>query len=373
MLRQVHLLGARAPKDLVLEAGRIAAVTNHSPGVGEGILLKQSLAFPGLINSHDHLELNNFPFSSTGRHPNYRNWAQDVQSNFQSAIEEVTAIPLPLRYTWGVIKNLVCGITTVVQHGAVVHGPWPISVLTPRSLHSVAFEPSWRRKILLGRSPVVIHLGEGVDVTARREVQQLIKSNVFKRKIVAVHGIALQKEEAKQLQALIWCPDSNRRLYGQTAKVNELRHHLLLLFGTDSTLSAHWDIWTHLRHARTTQMLKDESLLSALTTEPADCWGLSDCGRLAPGQAADLVVVRKKTADPWEAFFQTTPGDVLLVIKSGHPVLMDASLYQGQAGYWPAAVEGMVKYLAWDVPQLVEAMKTHTHDLGPVPITRYQP
>src|ERR1044071_3735591 len=68
-------------------------------------------AFPGLINSHDHLDFNLFPQLGNKVYSNYADWANDIQKNNGEEIESVLKIPLSLRVQWGVYKNLLSGIT----------------------------------------------------------------------------------------------------------------------------------------------------------------------------------------------------------------------------------------------------------------------
>jgi len=293
-------------------------------------------------------------------HQNYREWADDVQGNYQDLIRQVQAAPEAVRYQWGVLKNLLAGVTTVVQHGPKpeLKNPLPIEVLHPTSLHSIAFEKRWAWKLLRATSPVVMHLGEGVGEVAAKEIRQFLRRNVWGKKIVAVHGMALRPGHTGHFRALIWCPDSNFELYGQTALVEQLKGSLPILFGTDSTLSAHWNLWRHLRRARNTRKLSDEELLLTLTQAPALIWDLPGKGRLAPGMDADLVVARRPEGRNWDGFYRLEPEDILLVLKRGQPVLLDESLPEsihkyGRGPYYPVKVGAITKYLALDAPALI--------------------
>ena len=84
-----------------------------------------------------------------------------------------------------------------------------------------SLEKNWRIKLnlIFNKLPFVIHLGEGSGETVENEVNKLFKWNLFKRKIIAVHGISLNTNHADKLAALIWCPDSNLFLYNKTANV----------------------------------------------------------------------------------------------------------------------------------------------------------
>src|ERR1700750_3407338 len=78
---------------------------------------ENAIVFPGLINSHDHLEFNLFPKLGNFVYKNYIEWGGDIFKQNKPAIDAIVKIPKQLRAEWGIIKNLLNGVTTVVQHG----------------------------------------------------------------------------------------------------------------------------------------------------------------------------------------------------------------------------------------------------------------
>ena len=174
-----------------------------------------------------------------------------------------------------------------------------------------------------------------------------------------MHGVALPVSLARKFSALVWCPASNNFLLGQTARVSELKHHLPILFGTDSTLTGVWDIWQHIRHARQTGLLTDGELWNSLNTMPASAWQI-DTGIIAQGYDADLIVVKRKTEDTRiQTALATTPEDILLVIHKGTIRLLDEMLYPQltyikQDGFSKIKIGRKYKYVAGDLPLLIE-------------------
>ena len=173
-----------------------------------------ALVFPGLINSHDHLDFNLFPALANTRYHNYRDWGWDIHKKNKAEIDDILKIPQPLRTLWGIYKNLLNGFTTVVNHGEWLDTKdAPITVFQQcHNLHSIGFEPNWRWKLnrpTKTKWPFVLHVGEGTDLTAHQEITQLIKWNLFDRPLIGIHGVAMTEEQAAHFQALIWCPASN--------------------------------------------------------------------------------------------------------------------------------------------------------------------
>ena len=142
----------------------------------------------------------------------------------------------------------------------------------PQNLHSVQFEKSWIWKLnnpLLKNKDCVIHTGEGTDKQCSEEIDRLLKFNLLKRNLVGVHGVAMNTFQAKKFKGLIWCPESNRVLLNKHAHIKDLKAHIPLLFGTDSTLTGNWNVWHHLRFARTLNLVNDPELFRMITSSPA--------------------------------------------------------------------------------------------------------
>jgi cytosine/adenosine deaminase-related metal-dependent hydrolase len=174
--------------------------------------------------------------------------------------------------------------------------------------------------------PFIIHLGEGSGETIENEINKLFKWNLFKRKIIAVHGISINANLADKLAALIWCPDSNLFLYKKTANIIELKNKIPILFGSDSNLTSDPNFWNHIRTARAMNALNDEELINSITWLPGELLNVKVTGKIKNGYLADIVVVKKKNENNYDAFFNINPEDILLIIREGKVILFDESL-----------------------------------------------
>lgn len=212
-----------------------------------------------------------------------------------------------------------------------------------------------------------MHLGEGTDKNAGREIDRLIRWNIFKRKIVAIHGVAMTNKQASAFRALIWCPASNYFLLNKTAPVHTLGSRVPVMLGTDSTLTASWNVWEHLRLARSEKTLSDESILNMVGNIPAKTWGLEHCGSLSKGSQADLVIAScKKEVKTMDQFYALNPEDLLLVLHKGNIRLFDAVLLEQLvaedfpvAGFSRISVNGRVKYVEGDLPGLMQNIRKY--------------
>jgi cytosine/adenosine deaminase-related metal-dependent hydrolase len=294
-----------------------------------------AIAFPGLINSHDHLEFNLFPKLGNKFYNDYVEWGNDIHSLNKEQIEQIQKIPYELRFKWGLYKNLLCGVTTVAHHGngqIFNYSRMPGIISDYNYLHSVRLEKNWKRKLnfSFNSNPSVLHLGEGKNSESFDEINELLRWNLFRKKIIGVHGISLKQSQSCKLTALVWCPDSNLFLYNKTANITSLKQNTNILFGTDSTLSADWNLWNHLRLARKLNYLTDEELYNSVTKNPASVWGISSTGLIDENKIADIVVSRKKISNEPDSIFNTNPEDIWLILKNGQIILIDKNIADNQ-------------------------------------------
>jgi cytosine/adenosine deaminase-related metal-dependent hydrolase len=377
ILGNVNIIGNNKHVTITVCNGKIANVTPASSKNKTGhlqLFFDDAIIFPGLINSHDHLDFNLFPQLGNRKYHNYTEWGKHIHKVYKDEIAAVLKIPVSLRSEWGVYKNLLCGVTTVVNHGEKSGLKSELLTVFEESqcLHSVQFERNWKIKLnnpLKRDLPVNIHVGEGDDWLSFREIDHLIQYNLLKRKLIGVHGVSMSAMQAEKFEALVWCPESNYFLLDKTAPVDELAKHTKILFGTDSTLTGSWDIWEHLRLARKTKLLTDETLYEALNQNAANTWQLNS-GRINEGKDADLVIAKQSAGRKGlDAFFALTPADLLLVIHKGEISLFDqAMLPQLQHielnSFSKVFIAGACKYVKGDLPALIKKIKAYQPDVN---------
>ncbi|HET7152969.1 MAG TPA: amidohydrolase family protein [Candidatus Kapabacteria bacterium] len=376
-LRNVEILDAgRTKHDIIIDGGIIQGLAVAGiENTHNSILFENALAFPGLINSHEHLEFNCYSQLDGGPYHNYAEWGEGIHRRHAEEIKSIESIPRELRERAGIAKNLLCGVTAVAHHG---DGPaladLPITILNKEQwIHSV--EHGHLATLLLpGKGPVVIHIAEGTDDKTRRETDALLRMNLWRRKLIGIHGIAMRPEQAAKFAAIVWCPMSNEFLFEQTAPIAEMKNHTTILLGSDSTLTSPWNFWEHLRRARAIGALTDDELIASVTTNAAHIWNIPDRATIAPRMKADIVIVRKKYDDPREAFFAINPEDILLVLREGKVILVDASLQQMLPSLAdintlsPVSVNGTVKFTVGDLSRLATDLHKYVPSI-PVPIS----
>lgn len=336
--------------------------------------LKDSIAFPGLINSHDHLEFNLYPRLGHRKYNDYVEWGNDIHIKDKKLIDSVESVPVELRMKYGVIKNMISGVTAVAHHGNYysVLDDSPVTIIRKgNSFHSVKLGGKWKIKLNLpiNREPYIIHIGEGINSGSAEEINELIRWNLFNRKLIGIHGIAMTEEQSNNFAALVWCPDSNLFLFDRTADIRSLKNNTEILFGTDSTLTADGNIFENLRTARKLNYLNDEELFHSVTETAADVWELIHHGRISKGYKADVVIVNKKSEDLYQSFYDSNPEDLLLILKDGKIILFDESLkadLNNEFGYTKnfsgISIKGKLKYECYGVKEIIGKIKKYIFD-----------
>jgi cytosine/adenosine deaminase-related metal-dependent hydrolase len=373
LLKNVYIFkqGGNASQ-IEIKDTRITAVVSTNENKIESpdqsvINFSDAVAFPGLINSHDHLEFNLYPQLGNRFYNDYVEWGNDIHDKNNDQIEKIKRIPYELRFRWGLYKNLLCGITTVVNHGTgeiYYYNRLPEVFTNYNYIHSIRLEKNWklRLNIVSNGKPFVIHVGEGVNKNSIDEIDKLLQWNIFHKKIIGVHGISMNSNQSENFQSLIWCPNSNLFLYNRTADIPALKKKTKILFGTDSTLSADWNFWNHIRLAKKMNYLNDEELYNSITTNAAEIWKMNLIGSILPGKTADILIIKKKIKNDWESFYDTNPEDILLIIKHGAIVFIDAGLAEEQSvinlqDFDLISIKTIRKYVTKGIIELMETIK----------------
>ena len=189
-----------------------------------------------------------------------------------------------------------------------------------------------------------LHLAEGVDASSRAEFDILETNDLLVGELVVIHGTALTSTEFEAMAevgaSLVWSPLSNLLLYGTTTDVAAAK-----AAGVRIALAPDWspsgsksplhelkvaDLWDE---EVLGDIFTDEELVRMVTSTAAAATGWSvDVGTLAPGTAADLVVVDTIDVDPYRNLIRAVDPDVRLSVVAGMPLYGDADLMQAMRG-----------------------------------------
>lgn len=319
-----------------------------------------SFVYPGLINAHDHLEMNLYPQLGTPPYEDYMEWARAIYKPTQSPLREIEKLRIQTRLRWGGIKNIIAGVTTVAHHNpwhSCLKKKFPVSVLRIAWAHSLAFEKDVARKFPRDSdTPFVIHAAEGISEGAFSEVPQLHRLGLLKKNTVLVHALALNPASIEMIAdagaSVIWCPASNLFMFRRIAFVKQLKDRVPIALGSDSTLTGSTDLLAEIHLAASMNVFSPEEIFRMVTTTPARIFNLPSPG-IRIGNIADLFTAPAQYPDYFDNAIRTDPCDISLVMSRGVPMLKNADAeHQWNRLKHTVRVDGIWKYSAIDVGSL---------------------
>ena len=324
--------GWSAPRDLRVERGLVRAPA--PPGTGDvEVDLEGRFLLPALVNAYDVLDLSTLPPLGAPPHASLYEWTAAAERDL-ARLAPALAVPLADRLFLGAMRNLLAGVGAVLHHHAdhrsLSREDFPVRVQRRYAFaHSPGLTPALRRtyRTTDRRIPWIVRAGEGRDPGLRRELDVLAAANVLRQNTVIAHGTALAPEDAGRLAAarasVVWCPESDRHLYGRTAPVAALlAAGVKVGLGSDAPSAGARDALSNLAAARREGVLEEGALLDLATRGSAAVARLTT-GGFDEGSPADLLAV-----DSVEALLAGDRGAVALLLVRGAVVYGEPRLVE---------------------------------------------
>lgn len=337
-----------------IEGGEITAISSRKP-TGPVAIDTGGVILPGLLDLHGHPEFNVFaPWEPPKSYVNRYSWRaskpyHDLVRDPQNAL--IPKLPSGTQLRYAEIRALVGGVTAIQGASLRTQGSSESMVRNvdgmvfgehraraaidlPSSLRSRG-GPEMKKVLDAIEAKEVdafyVHLAEGMrdNERSRKEFDHLAEDlGALTSATVIIHGTAMTRDQfaaARDAGArLVWSPQSNLRLYGETTRVADaLDVGLPVALGADWLPSGSLSLLAELKVARQELVeqghpLTAKQLVTMVTSGAAEVAGLGEkLGRLAVGRAADLVVLARQDADAHESVCASTPADVELVMIGG--------------------------------------------------------
>jgi 5-methylthioadenosine/S-adenosylhomocysteine deaminase len=361
------LKGKIVTPDKVIEGGTIVVLGNKIQAMGADISIPADtrvidtggIIVPGFIDLHNHLTWNLLP-----------RWRPNKEFANRYEWQQSTIYQIALVTPHGELfkKNLGCDMNRYAEVKAIVQGETSVvgslgsekcieglarnldyfselesNALGSEKLRYEVFPLELQSSVADGirnaldkqeLKAFIVHLAEGkpTDASAAREFRMLKAQGFLRPGVSIIHGGALKQTDFKELSAgrvgLIWSLRSNLELYGATTDVaSALREHVKIALSPDWSPTGSNGMLEELKFSaiwnqgQVPAVFTSAELVRMATGYPAQLAGLADkIGTLAPGYYADLLVVKSKEKDPYEALLHASPRDVELVIVGGEPV-----------------------------------------------------
>lgn len=386
LLRGTLLLpGGPMYGELLIEGTHIrcvAASCSEQPAAqGATVVQTAGIIAPGLIDAHNHGLFNLFDEGdwNPGRfYSNHNSWTTDTRYkqvvDAKQYLNSEGTSPVDLRCEidkYAELKGLVAGTTSfLLAPGAVTLACYQSLARTIDTAQNDLGQDLLRTSISVPNestamstcasftagttSAYVVHVGEGIDQTARNEFATLESRAggcLLAPQTAIVHGTAFGAPEFMKMGAtgmkLVWSPKSNLFLYNDTTRID-----LAIAGGVQTiALAPDWslggsvNLLDELRVAyglgqtRFAGLLPPRRLFEMVTIEPARVLGVDKLiGSLEVGKRADVILLSGDAGQPYEALIQARPSTIDLVMVDGR-VLYGAPDLRATAPATPACDE----------------------------------
>ena len=375
---------------VVVRGDTIAEVRRTAPEGVAAVLDTGGVILPGLLDLHGHPEFNVFAAWEPPRlFGNRYQWrSSDVYHQLVRDPQNVllTKVPPHTQLRYAEIRALTGGVTAIQGATGATQTPdseplvrnvdlWIFGEHRARAMIDLPSSTTSRdyprlQKILTAVAnheidAFYLHLCEGVrgDQRSATEFRRFLEYGAATPGTVVVHASACTADQIHQLAdagcKLVWSPQSNLRLYGDTTlAADALRAGMPVALGADWLPSGSTSLLAELKVARRVLArqgldLPAADLVRLVTAGAAEVAGLADhLGALRPGRPADILVLERHHVDPYENVTRADPSWVELVLIGGDLGYARSDWYARLAAA-PAA-STVAEVLAWGRPMTID-------------------
>ncbi|MDR0600358.1 MAG: amidohydrolase family protein [Treponema sp.] len=306
-----------------------------------------SCVYPGLINTHDHLQGNYRP--PVGPRPGtyyltWLPWDNDLKAS--SMFQERSNLSREDLYHLSGYKCLFSGVTTVNDHfpqkfNAAILPTLPVRAILEYGLahEASSYDLKWgdgleieHRRALKNNWPFITHLAEGFDEEAMNGVNYLEKKGILDDHCLLIHCIGFSDRDIEKVAAagasVAWCGFSNKFMFNVTCKIRKmLRAGINVSIGTDSAATGSANILEEMRYDRELyrsmygEDLPAKTLFGMVTVNGARAFRMDRrLGTLEEGKLADILVLKARRDDPFENLVNAAMEDIELLTLAGTPI-----------------------------------------------------
>jgi cytosine/adenosine deaminase-related metal-dependent hydrolase len=367
--------------------GRITDVSRRAPATVPAVET-DGVILPGLLDLHGHPEFNVFaawepPRRYRNRYqwrssPVYRALVRDPQNTL------LADVPAGTQTRYAEVRALVGGVTAIQgasRASTAAVEPlvrnldlWAFGAHRARAMIDLPTESSRdmpRLRAVLDKvragevTAFYLHLCEGLpdDQRSRAEFERFLAVGAATAATNIIHGTALTADDWRSVASagcrLVWSPQSNLRLYGQTTAAGEaLAAGVPVALGADWLPSGSTSLLAEMKVARRElarqgHPIGADALVRMVTSEAARIAGLADhLGALASGRPADLVVLERHHQDPYESVCLADPSWVELVSIGGDITYARADWFATLSG--AATGPTIEDVVAWGKPMRLD-------------------
>lgn len=345
--------GVLASGYVVVDGQCIGAVQGTKPDVKD-VRETGGVILPGLIDMHNHPNYNIFPaweppqlYDNRGVWRASREYDELIKQPQErlKKLRDLGCLPQNLQLRYAEIRALIAGVTAI--QGANDERPDGGRECLVRNIDRLVLGQQRAHSYIdlahqddidnfvkdqgdASIDTIYLHLSEGKhgDQACAQEFDQFLRLGGATGKTVIIHGSSLTPDQIQHVAEagckLVWSPQSNLRLYGETTLVAEaLRNHMPVALGADwlpsgsTSLLAEMKVAERLFAAQGAKVPSD-ALVRMVTSDAAEIAGLGGrLGVLAEGSPADILVLERHCGDAYDNVVAADPSWVEMVIIGG--------------------------------------------------------
>lgn len=342
---------------------------------------------PGLLDLHGHPEFNVFAaWEPPTLYANRYRWRssapyQALVRNPQNSL--IDAVPAKTQLRYSEVRALVGGVTGIQGASGASTSTmeplvrnvdlWAFGAHRARSLIDLpsgsfgkeSFDAIMRHIAAGTVTAFYVHLSEGVrgDERSVKEFTKFLDLEAATPATNIIHGSALSADDLRTVAELgcrlVWSPQSNLRLYGETTLAGEaIKAGMPVALGADWLPSGSTSLLAEMKVARRElarqgHAISAADLVAMVTSVAATMTGLdAHLGAIAVGRPADLVVLERHHEDPYENVCLADPSWVELVCIGGDVTYARADWFAALSG--DAAGTTIEDLIAWGKPMRLD-------------------
>jgi cytosine/adenosine deaminase-related metal-dependent hydrolase len=328
-------------------SGAVIKTGKNSKKEPEIDLKEKSFVYPGLINTHDHLQGNYRP--RVGPKPGefyltWLPWDNDLKASL--TFEERSHLTREDLYALSGYKCLFSGVSTVNDHFPQKLNREILPTLPVRAIleYGIAHEASsydlkWGdglkeeyARAVKNKWPFITHLAEGFDTEAMNGIPYLEKMKMLDNHCLLVHCIGFSDKDIEKVAgagaSVSWCASSNMFMFNVTCKIRKmLQEGVNVTVGTDSSATGQANLLEEMRYDRELyrnmygEDLPAKTFFNMCTVNAAKAfWMDKVTGTLDEGKLGDIMVVKGRNTDPYENLLSASMADIELLTLEGKPI-----------------------------------------------------
>ena len=343
--------GAWSSGYVTVANGLVDRVSKRKP-TDVTVLETDGVILPGLLDLHGHPEFNVFAaWEPPKLYDNRYAWRRSKP--YQALVRDpqnhlLTRVPPKTQTRYAEVRALVGGVTGIQGASGASSASseplvrnldqWAFGAHRARSMIDLpsgsfglpSFQAVMARIAAGDVNAFYLHLSEGRrgDALSAKEFQHFLDLGGATSATNLIHGTALRADDLRTVAELgcrlVWSPQSNLRLYGETTLAGEaLAAGMPVALGADWLPSGSTSLLAEMKVARRELAQQGHpvaaaDLVAMVTSVAARVAGLEDhLGSLAVDRPADLVVLERHHPDPYENVCLADPSWVELVCIGG--------------------------------------------------------